>query len=242
EVLWRLARSVREQFPIFQEPTIRVAEHRGGLPTLTMDDRYLVGPLPGVAGAWVMSGCCVGGLSVSPALGEAIAEWIVDGAPALDCSDISPARFALPIERAVALMGAMSADQRAEVFRDLPQRTAARLLAAVDTSTQESLRSLLNYPPTTAGGIMTTEHVEAPATWTVERTLVQIRSGGHPRRPVYAVYVLDPVDRRLVHTVTLRELVLADPTRTLLEVGDRHPPVTVRAWTDREETARLIAK
>lgn len=93
EVLWRLARSVREQFPIFQDPSIRVAEHRGGLPTLTMDDRYLVGPLSGVAGAWVMSGCCVGGLSVSPALGEAIAEWIVDGAPALDLGEISPARF-----------------------------------------------------------------------------------------------------------------------------------------------------
>jgi glycine/D-amino acid oxidase-like deaminating enzyme len=98
EVLWRLARSVSEQFPIFQDPAIRVAEHRGGLPTLTMDDRYLVGPLPGVTGAWVMSGCCVGGLSVSPALGEAIAEWIVDGAPALDCSDISPARFAGPVD------------------------------------------------------------------------------------------------------------------------------------------------
>jgi glycine/D-amino acid oxidase-like deaminating enzyme len=94
EVLWRLARSVSEQFPIFQEPSIRVAEHRGGLPTLTVDDRYLVGPLPGVTGAWVMSGCCVGGLSASPALGEAMAEWILDGAPALDLSEISTARFA----------------------------------------------------------------------------------------------------------------------------------------------------
>jgi glycine/D-amino acid oxidase-like deaminating enzyme len=94
EVLWRLARSVSEQFPIFQDPTIRVAEHRGGLPTLTVDDRYLVGPLPGVPGAWVMSGCCVGGLSASPALGEAIAEWILDGAPALDLADVSTARFA----------------------------------------------------------------------------------------------------------------------------------------------------
>jgi glycine/D-amino acid oxidase-like deaminating enzyme len=94
EVLWRLARSVSDQFPIFQDPSIRVAEHRGGLPTLTTDDRYLAGPLPGVAGAWVMSGCCVGGLSVSPALGEAMAEWIVDGAPTLDLSDISTARFA----------------------------------------------------------------------------------------------------------------------------------------------------
>ena len=94
DVLWRLARGVSDQFPIFQDPSIRVAEHRGGLPTLTTDDRYLVGPLPGVAGAWVMSGCCVGGLSVSPALGEAMAEWIVDGAPALDLSDISTARVA----------------------------------------------------------------------------------------------------------------------------------------------------
>jgi hypothetical protein len=41
-----------------------------------------------------MSGCCVGGLSVSPALGEAIAEWILDGAPTLDLSEISTARFA----------------------------------------------------------------------------------------------------------------------------------------------------
>jgi glycine/D-amino acid oxidase-like deaminating enzyme len=94
EVLWRLARSVSEQFPIFQDPAIRVAEHRGGLPTMTVDDRYLAGPLPGVAGAWVMSGCCVGGLSVSPALGEAMAEWILDGAPRLDLSEISTARFA----------------------------------------------------------------------------------------------------------------------------------------------------
>jgi magnesium transporter len=148
----------------------------------------------------------------------------------------------LPTEKAVALIGAMSADQRADVFRDLPPGVAARLSAAVDASTQESLRSLLSYPPTTAGGIMTTEHVEAPGTWTVERTLAQIRSDAQPHRPVYAVYVLDPVDRRLVHAVTLRELVLADPTRTLLEVGDRRPPVTVDVWTDREEAARLIAK
>jgi glycine/D-amino acid oxidase-like deaminating enzyme len=58
-----------------------------------MDDRYLVGPLPGVAGAWVMSGCCVGGLSASPALGEAMADWIVDDAPSLDLSEVSPTRF-----------------------------------------------------------------------------------------------------------------------------------------------------
>jgi magnesium transporter len=148
----------------------------------------------------------------------------------------------LPIDRALPLMRAMSADQRADVFRDLPHRVASRLLTGLDGGSQQSLRVLLHYPPTTAGGIMTTEHLEAPATWTVERTLAQIRNAGHARRPVYAVYVLDPVDRRLIHVVTLRELVLADPTLTLLEVGDRHPPITVNAWTDREDAGRLIAK
>jgi glycine/D-amino acid oxidase-like deaminating enzyme len=94
EVLRRLAASVADQFPIFQDSAIQIAEHRGGLPTLTIDDRYLVGPLPGVAGAWVMSGCCVGGLSASPALGEALAEWIVNGRSELDLAEISTARFA----------------------------------------------------------------------------------------------------------------------------------------------------
>jgi glycine/D-amino acid oxidase-like deaminating enzyme len=96
EVLHRLGRSVRDQFPIFQESTVRIAEHRGGLPTITTDDRYLVGPIRGVRGFWVMSGCCVGGLSISPALGEVLAQWIVDGEPPIDVSDISPDRFVGP--------------------------------------------------------------------------------------------------------------------------------------------------
>ena len=148
----------------------------------------------------------------------------------------------LPSDKAVALLTAMSSDQRAEVFRGLSDAARGRLLPAIDGGTRESLRALLAYSPTTAGGIMTTEHVEALSTWTVERALTLIRSGGHPHRPVYAVYVLDPVERRLVHMVTLRELVMADPTRTLLEVGARHPPISVGPWTHREETARLISK
>jgi len=60
---------------------------------MTTDDRYLVGPVRGLRGFWVMSGCCVGGLSISPALGEMLAEWIVAGEPPIDVSDISPDRF-----------------------------------------------------------------------------------------------------------------------------------------------------
>jgi len=40
------------------------------------------------------SGCNVAGLSLSPALGELLAAWILDGAPPLDLEPLTLARFA----------------------------------------------------------------------------------------------------------------------------------------------------
>ena len=63
---------------------------------MTIDDRYILGPVPGVRGFWLLTGCCVGGLSISPGLGEALAQWIVDGTPPIDLSEIGIERFAEP--------------------------------------------------------------------------------------------------------------------------------------------------
>jgi glycine/D-amino acid oxidase-like deaminating enzyme len=89
-VLRRLADRVVEQFPVFREWKLR--EHRGGLPTITADDTQTVGPVPGVAGLFVAGGCCVGGLSISPAIGELLAEWIISGHPPMDLSPLAPGR------------------------------------------------------------------------------------------------------------------------------------------------------
>jgi glycine/D-amino acid oxidase-like deaminating enzyme len=94
DVLWGLAKSVEDQFPIFQQPDLKIAEHRGGLPTMTVDDRYILGPVPGVPGFWLLTGCCVGGLSISPGLGEALAQWIIAGTPPMDLAEIGIQRFA----------------------------------------------------------------------------------------------------------------------------------------------------
>ena len=91
-VLRRLAASVAAQFPVLQDFTVR--EHRGGLPTMTADGNYLVGPLPNVRGFWVASGCCVGGLTISPAIGETLAGWILTGEPDADLTPLLPDRFA----------------------------------------------------------------------------------------------------------------------------------------------------
>jgi 4-methylaminobutanoate oxidase (formaldehyde-forming) len=90
-VLRRFADSVAEQFPILRD--FRVREHRGGLPTMTPDGQHIVGPVPGVRGFFVASGCNVGGLSIAPAIGDVLAAWITDGTPPLDLAPLGPARF-----------------------------------------------------------------------------------------------------------------------------------------------------
>ncbi len=93
-VLRRLADSVREQLPVFQRvpDEIKLRVHRGGLPTMTADGEHIAGPVAGVHGLFVIGGCCVGGLSISPALGEALASWIIDGAPPFDLTRLAPGR------------------------------------------------------------------------------------------------------------------------------------------------------
>jgi glycine/D-amino acid oxidase-like deaminating enzyme len=93
-VLRGLADRVREQLPIFQRVPgeIGVRVLRGGLPTMTADGQHTVGPVPGVRGLYVSGGCCVGGLSIAPAIGEALAAWIIDGTPPLDLAPLAPGR------------------------------------------------------------------------------------------------------------------------------------------------------
>jgi glycine/D-amino acid oxidase-like deaminating enzyme len=91
EPLRKLTQSVSAEFPLLQDTAID--EFRGGLPTMTADGRHIVDRVPGVRGFFVASGCCVGGLSISPAIGEVLADWIADGEPGLDLSPLSLSRF-----------------------------------------------------------------------------------------------------------------------------------------------------
>ncbi|PYP54140.1 MAG: magnesium transporter [Gemmatimonadetes bacterium] len=140
------------------------------------------------------------------------------------------------------LIEAMSADQQADLFREVPPEDRSRLLATLSEATRASLKKLLSYPPETAGGIMTTEFVSVPSDWTVSQALVLIAEVGGRKETVYAIYIVDPTTQALVHVVSLRELMTAQRDDNVLDVGARRSPLTVTADIDREEAARLISK
>jgi magnesium transporter len=140
------------------------------------------------------------------------------------------------------LLSAMSADQQAELFREMPEEERERLLPTLHPKAQDALRLLLKYPPESAGGIMTTEFLSVPTTWTVEEALQLIRRVGGAKETVYAVYVVDPASGALRHVVSLRELMLSERTRRVVEVASARKVLTVAPRTDREDVARLISK
>jgi glycine/D-amino acid oxidase-like deaminating enzyme len=90
-VLRRLAAQVAAETPIAGGAP--VAEHRGGLFTMSPDGRFVAGPVPEVPGLWVASGCNGSGFSSSPAIGEALAAWITSGGPPAGMTELSPGRF-----------------------------------------------------------------------------------------------------------------------------------------------------
>ena len=94
-VLDAMAAAVADLVPAAQAAAAgrTVAEHRGGLFTMSPDGRFLAGPVPEVPGLWVASGCNGSGFSSSPAIGEALAQWITGSRPEVDLSALSPARF-----------------------------------------------------------------------------------------------------------------------------------------------------
>ena len=91
EVLWRAADEVAPQLPSLRAAGVR--EHRGGLPTMTADGQHIVGPAPAAEGFFIAGGCNVAGLSIAPAIGDALANWITEGAPPIDLAELSLERF-----------------------------------------------------------------------------------------------------------------------------------------------------
>ncbi len=90
-VLRGLAAAVRDQFPGLEDAPLQ--QYRGGLPTMTADGKYIVGTVPGAEGLYTATGCVVGGLSISPGMGEMLAQVILTGSSAIPLDLYAVSRF-----------------------------------------------------------------------------------------------------------------------------------------------------
>ncbi len=90
DVLHKLAGQVATEVSVARG--VPVAEHRGGLFTMSPDGRFVAGPVPELAGFWLASGCNGSGFSSALGIGEALAGWITSG-NARGMEALAPERF-----------------------------------------------------------------------------------------------------------------------------------------------------
>ncbi|MGD9846168.1 MAG: magnesium transporter [Variibacter sp.] len=148
----------------------------------------------------------------------------------------------LPASHAGRLLTAMADDRAADLFRELELPDRTRLLAQLAPPIRQAILGLLGHSPHTAGGLMTTEFVSVPDSWTVREVLDHIRKVERTRETIYAIYVLDRTTQRLLQAVSLRRLIIANPDDPILAAARQIAPVTTSPDADREEVARLITK
>jgi 4-methylaminobutanoate oxidase (formaldehyde-forming) len=70
-----------------------IEQYRQGMVTCSPDAAYVLGPLPGVAGVWLATGCGGMGIAGSGAVGRWLADWVLDGKPSADLSSLAVDRF-----------------------------------------------------------------------------------------------------------------------------------------------------
>jgi magnesium transporter len=143
--------------------------------------------------------------------------------------------------RVAQILEGLSADERTDIIQRMSPHERHRVVPKLKLEIRKELEGLLQYPPRTAGGIMTTEFVRLDPKMSVGDALKHIRSVAREKESIYACYVMEPTTGHLLGAVSLRDLVMTELERPVTEVM-RRKPVTVNALEDQEAVAKKIAK
>ncbi len=136
------------------------------------------------------------------------------------------------------ILGRLPGDEAADLLDELPEGERLQVLCFLEPEDANALRKLIQYPPDSAGGVMTTEFLTARADDRVGDVLKRIKRDEGESEQVYNVYVVDD-EGRLEGVVSTRDLLEANIHATVGEV--MNPDViTARPDEDREEVARRI--
>jgi len=140
-------------------------------------------------------------------------------------------------KEAAEVLARMASDDAADLLLELDQDRRIPVLNQLPAAKQRKIRSLLGYNPSTAGGIMNPDFVTAPAEATVGEALARVRGSDLSPQQVSTVCVVDG-QGKLVGTVSLAELIRANPDQKVGSIADALP--TVSADADVPEVARVM--
>jgi Mg/Co/Ni transporter MgtE len=142
-------------------------------------------------------------------------------------------------EEAAQLLSRMAPDDAADLLLELDQERRLPILNLMPSPQQHRLRALLQYNPTTAGGMMSPEYVAVPRGATAGQALDRVRAASAPHQLLTMVFIVE-ADGRLVGSVPAVDLIRADPG-TAVEAMPGMVTPSVHVADDIEDVTVLMA-
>src|SRR5687767_15123270 len=194
--------------------------------------------IPAADGAAVMQG-------LSHEEAADVAEYLDPNTAADLLVEMDPERAAEVIKdmeppEAAMVLEAMDPDDRVDILGHVPAPLHDLLVSEMNAEDQAEVRRLEQYPPDTAGGIMTTDVTSLYEYITVDDAIHLLRKLSEELEQMFYVYVIDRREH-LVGVLSMRDLILAKPDKQLRDImiqGVRSVPATM----DQEQVARIMRK
>ncbi|VEG91109.1 magnesium transporter [Legionella spiritensis] len=153
---------------------------------------------------------------------------------------VNQAQILLTLEnkQALSILENMEPDDRARLFEELPDEAADKFLRRLSAKERRATSLLLEYPPETAGRIMSPFFIALEPAMTVKDALQKIRQS---RDEAETIYVLPVVENgnSLIGMVGLDTLVMASPEQSIAELMYREIK-SFSVYDDQEKVARFI--
>ena len=122
-------------------------------------------------------------------------------------------------ERAADILEEMSPDDAVDVLGEMDEDKAQELFDLMEEEEKADVAELMPFESDTAGGLMTTEFVTFPKNLTVSQAIARLRDMAETPNMIYYLYVVEEENSwKICGLISLRSLILADPTLPLAEV------------------------
>lgn len=134
----------------------------------------------------------------------------------------------------------MPHDERADLLTQLEPELQQQVLDQMDSEERSDIQRLVAYPEESVGAVMTSDFAVLSADYTVEQAMQKLRSIAKQTETIYQAYVVDE-QQRLQGTVSLRDLVISEPSLTVGKIMTR-VLIFVRVDEDQNVAAQAISK
>lgn len=146
----------------------------------------------------------------------------------------------LGVEKSGQVMDLMDNDDLASLLENLSPEKIDELLSGMKKEESTIVKNIMNYPPETAGRLMTNRFVWIPQHYTVRETVDKLKIFAEFSETINYLYVIDS-DKKLVGVVSYRDIILADENEKIHDIMFSRV-ISVAAEADQEEVARVIER